>query len=50
MSLANTVKERMEKGTAAPSFTRDLWERRGEIGINDEEFGLLTGGIFGAGE
>ncbi|ORY80246.1 cytochrome P450, partial [Leucosporidium creatinivorum] len=50
MSLANTVKERMEKGTAAPSFTRDLWERRGEIGINEEEFGLLTGGIFGAGE
>lgn len=50
MSLANTVKERMDKGTAAPSFTRDLWERRGEIGINEEEFGLLTGGIFGAGQ
>ncbi|BGP36277.1 hypothetical protein JCM10449v2_000175 [Rhodotorula kratochvilovae] len=49
MSLANTVKERMEKGTAAPSFTKDLLERREELGISDAEFGLLTGGIFGAG-
>ncbi|GAA6010249.1 hypothetical protein JCM10207_005686 [Rhodosporidiobolus poonsookiae] len=49
MSLAETVKERMQKGSAAPSFTRDLYERREQLGISDEEFGLLTGGIFGAG-
>ncbi|GAA6010246.1 hypothetical protein JCM10207_005685 [Rhodosporidiobolus poonsookiae] len=49
MSLAETVKERMLKGTATQSFTRDLYERREQLGISDEEFGLLTGGIFGAG-
>ncbi|GAA6007591.1 cytochrome P450 [Rhodotorula paludigena] len=49
MSLADTVKERMHKGTAAPSFTRDLLEKRDQLGISDQEFALLTGGIFGAG-
>ncbi|GAA5899096.1 hypothetical protein JCM6882_004616 [Rhodosporidiobolus microsporus] len=49
MSLADTVKQRMEKGTAPQSFTRDLYERRDQVGITDQEFGLLTGGIFGAG-
>lgn len=50
MGLTDTVKERMNDGTAAPSFTRDLIERRKELGISDSEFALLTGGIFGAGE
>lgn len=49
MSLANTVQERMETGTASPSFTRDLLERRDSIGLSDGELALLTGGIFGAG-
>ncbi|BGO88536.1 hypothetical protein NBRC10512_003366 [Rhodotorula toruloides] len=49
MSLAETVKERMGNGTAAQSFTKDLYERFDSLGISEEEFGLLTGGIFGAG-
>ncbi|GAA6041644.1 hypothetical protein JCM8097_007787 [Rhodosporidiobolus ruineniae] len=49
MSLTDTVKERMEKGTAPQSFTKDIIERRDQLGISDQEFALLTGGIFGAG-
>ncbi|GAA5836218.1 hypothetical protein JCM11251_007397 [Rhodosporidiobolus azoricus] len=49
MSLAEVVKERMEEGKAPQSFTKDLYERFDQLGITEQEFGLLTGGIFGAG-
>lgn len=42
--LAEQVADRMKAGTAAPGFTRDLLSRRETMGINDGEFGLLTGG------
>ncbi|GAA5975070.1 hypothetical protein JCM11641_000019 [Rhodosporidiobolus odoratus] len=49
MSLAETVKERMEEGRAPKSFTRDLYEGFEAAKIGWGEFGILTGGIFGAG-
>ena len=48
MSLANEVKKRMDDGTAQTCFTKRLFETP-DHGLNEGEFALLTGGIFGAG-
>lgn len=48
MSLANEVKKRMDEGTAQTCFTKRLFETP-DHGLNEGEFALLTGGIFGAG-
>ncbi|KAL8279126.1 hypothetical protein RQP46_008382 [Phenoliferia psychrophenolica] len=50
MGLVGQVEERIKLATAAPSFAKDLLERgREAVGLSDGEFGLLVGGIVGAG-
>ncbi|KAK4704861.1 hypothetical protein P7C70_g1351, partial [Phenoliferia sp. Uapishka_3] len=49
MGLIHQCADRIQLGTAAPSFAKDLLERREGLEITDGEFGLLVGGIVGAG-
>ncbi|GAA5989469.1 hypothetical protein JCM11641_007313 [Rhodosporidiobolus odoratus] len=50
LNLAETVKARMAEGRAAPSFTKDLYEEGFEAAkVTQDEFSILTGGIFAAG-
>lgn len=51
MGLIGQVEDRVQNATAAPSFAKDLLEMKaaGKLGLNDGEFGLLVGGVVGAG-